>query len=67
MARYDAVEATPSTLRWFRWSHEPEDGGMTEEQTQTVDAFRAGGPPPGMNPPSRVVADLRVWLDEHVG
>ncbi len=67
VARYDAVEVTPVELRWFRWSHEPEDGGMMDEHVQTVAVFHASGPPPEMAPPATVLADLRRWLDEHCG
>ena len=65
VARYDAVEATPDALRWFRWSHEPEEGGLTDERTQSVEAFRREGTPPGMDPPPHVVSELRRWLEVH--
>ncbi len=65
VARYDGVEATPTSLRWFRWSHQPEEGGLTAEWTQAVEAFRAEGPPGEMRPPAAVLEALRSWLDEH--
>lgn len=62
--RYVAVEATSRSLRWYRWSHEVEDGGVSDELLQTHAAFVAAGAPEsfGDAPPS-VLRELREWID----
>lgn len=61
---YAAVEATSRALRWYRWSHELEDGGSSDELHQTLAAFVAAGPPPGFtDAPAGVLRELREWID----
>ncbi len=57
---YDAVEASPAGLRYYHWSHRAEDGGPSDEATQSLEAFEADGPLREM--PEKALAGLR----EHV-
>lgn len=70
--RYRGVEAREGTLRWFRWSHMPEDGaegggGHVPVAEQSYGAFLADGAPAGMDPPGTILCELRGWLEEHTG
>ncbi|HJK95056.1 MAG TPA: hypothetical protein RMH85_07690 [Polyangiaceae bacterium LLY-WYZ-15_(1-7)] len=65
---YTAVEATATSLRWYRWSHEMEDGGAHGEVLQTHAAFVEIGPPATMeDAPKGVVRQLLAWIEEHGG
>lgn len=62
--RYAAVEATSLSLRWYRWSHELEDGGVSDELRQTLVAFTTTGAPTGFeDTPAGVLRELREWID----
>ncbi|MBX3249687.1 MAG: hypothetical protein KF901_21095 [Myxococcales bacterium] len=62
--RYTAVEATGRGLRWFRWSHEVEGGGMSDEIHQAHATFLASGPPETMaDAPPTVQRELRAWIE----
>ncbi|MEM1417448.1 MAG: hypothetical protein AAGH15_21305 [Myxococcota bacterium] len=58
---YDAVEASGDVLRWYRWSHEAEDGGEGRLVLQPAAAFLRDGPP--RPAPPRVLAELRRHLE----
>lgn len=60
--RYDAVEATDSSITWYRWSHEA-DGGREDVAEQSVARFRISGPPDEMRAPASVLRELREWLE----
>ncbi|MEM9068549.1 MAG: hypothetical protein AAGE52_08590 [Myxococcota bacterium] len=62
--RYDGVEFRAGRLRWFRWSHEADEGSC-DEAVQTVEEFVREGAPPAMKAPPSVVAELRAWIDRH--
>jgi hypothetical protein len=62
--RYAAVEATSRSLRWYRWSHEMEDGGVSDELLQTHAAFVSVGAPESFgDTPAGVLRELREWID----
>lgn len=62
--RYVAVEATPLSLRWYRWSHEIDAGGLSHELHQTHAAFLAIGAPESLGDvPPGVLRELRAWID----
>lgn len=65
--RYRGVEAREGVLRWFRWSHMPEDdgGGHMPVAEQGYAAFLAEGPPAGMTPPDAIRQEMERWLKEH--
>ena len=60
---YHAVELRSDLLRWFFWSHDIAEGvgGATNEHTQTVAEFLAGGPP--VEVPPHVVQAVRAHLE----
>ncbi|MCB9602813.1 MAG: hypothetical protein H6721_26335 [Sandaracinus sp.] len=62
-SRYVAVEATNHALRWYRWSHEMEEGGPSDELHQTHAAFRSVGAPTAYDVPPGVLRELTEWLD----
>ena len=56
------VEVTADGLRWFRWSHMPEDGGPEEVATQTVDAFLTSGAPAGFEIDPARTQEISDWI-----
>ena len=64
VTRYQAVETSERGLRWFGWSHAPEDGGLHDEATQSFADFLRNGP--SRAAPPHVMQALKRWIDEHV-
>lgn len=56
---YEAVDASPAELVWFRWSHVPGEGRLDEVRQSRTDFDRAG---PARAMPAPAEASLRAWL-----
>ncbi|MFW5925267.1 MAG: hypothetical protein ACOC9O_02040 [Myxococcota bacterium] len=57
---YEAVEAGPTGLEWYRWSHRGAGGGKHDVQPQSYAELEADGPPRDI--PEPILAELRSWI-----